>query len=91
MAHLIDWSDCPVLESVPGKVSGAWVFRGTRVPVSAVLKNLKHLSLAELVEEFPSLRREEIETVLEFLARSSEPVFSGEATTAIIVHAHSAR
>lgn len=49
----LDWSACPVLESVPGKVSGAWVFRGTRVPVSAILTNLKHSTLDELAENFP--------------------------------------
>jgi len=38
-----------VLESVPGKVSGAWIFRGTRVPVSAILTNLKHSTLDEYV------------------------------------------
>lgn len=37
----LDWSICPAVESVPGKVSGAWVFRGTRIPVSAVFENLE--------------------------------------------------
>ena len=37
----LDWSQCPMVESIPGKVSGAWVFRGTRVPVSAIFENLK--------------------------------------------------
>jgi uncharacterized protein (DUF433 family) len=73
MAAMIDWSQCPVLESVPGKVSGAWVFRGTRVPVSAILKNLKDLSVNEIVQEFPSVTREQVRTVLDFVARSSEP------------------
>jgi uncharacterized protein (DUF433 family) len=70
----IDWSQCPVLESVPGKVSGAWVFRGTRVPVSAVLKNLKDLSVNEVAEEFPSVTPDQIRTVLDFIARSADPV-----------------
>ena len=76
---MLDWSQCPILESVPGKVSGAWVFRGTRVPVSAILKNLKDLSLSEVVEECPSVTREQVQTVLDFLARSADPVFSNEA------------
>ena len=63
---MIDWSKCSVLESVSGKVSGAWVFRGTRVPVSAILKNLKHLTPDQLVEEYPSVSREQIEAVLAF-------------------------
>ncbi|MBI3664107.1 MAG: DUF433 domain-containing protein [Acidobacteria bacterium] len=38
---VLDWSRCPAVESVPGKVSGAWVFRGTRIPVAAVFENLE--------------------------------------------------
>jgi uncharacterized protein (DUF433 family) len=87
---LIDWSQCPVLESVPGKVSGAWVFRGTRVPVSAILRNLT-LPLEELLEDFPSVTRGQIETVLDFLAASADPVFTGEPVPAIVIHAHTSR
>ena len=70
----LDWSKCAELESVPGKVSGAWVFRGTRVPVSAILKNLKDLNVNEVVEEFPSVTREQVRTVLDFIARSADPI-----------------
>jgi uncharacterized protein (DUF433 family) len=70
----IDWAQCPVLESEPGKVSGAWVFRGTRVPVSAILKNLKNLSVDEVLEEYPSVTRGQVQTVLDFVARSADPV-----------------
>ena len=70
----VDWSQCAALESVPGKVSGAWVFRGTRVPVSAVLKNLKDLSVHEVADEFPSVSEAQIREVLEFLARSADPL-----------------
>lgn len=70
----IDWSQCPVLESVPEKVSGAWVFRGTRVPVSAVLKNLKNLTVHEVVQEFPSVTEEQVRTVLDFIAGSADPL-----------------
>ena len=48
----LDWSQCPAVESIPGKVSGAWVFRGTRVPVSAIFENLKTSSLDEILENF---------------------------------------
>ena len=71
---MIDWSQCPALESVPGKISGAWVFRGTRVPVSAILKNLKDLNAKELVQEFPSVTREQVGTLLDLVARSDDPV-----------------
>ena len=69
----IDWSQCSVIESIPGKVSGAWVFRGTRVPVSAVLKNLKELSVDEVVQEFPSVTVGQVRTLLDFVARSADP------------------
>ena len=70
---VIDWSHCLALESKPDTQGGAWVFRGTRVPVTAVLRNLGELNLTELAEEFPTVRREEIVAVLDFLARSAEP------------------
>jgi uncharacterized protein (DUF433 family) len=67
----LDWSQCPVVESVPGKVSGAWVFRGTRMPVSAVFENLEDgVSIDELVELYDGLTREQVQAVLDFAARS---------------------
>ncbi len=72
----IDWSQCSVLESSPEKVSGAWVFRGTRVPVSAVLRNLKDLSVRDVVREFPSVTEDQVRTVLDFVARSADPQLS---------------
>ena len=66
----IDWSECPVIERVPGKVSGAWVFKGTRMPVATVFENLEDgMSFEELMEQFP-VTREQIKAVLEFAARS---------------------
>ena len=88
---MLDWSKCTALESTPGKVSGAWVFRGTRVPVSAILKNLKHQTPDQLVEDYPSVPRAQIEAVLDFLARSADPVFSGEPVPSIVIHAHPSR
>lgn len=67
----LDWSQCPAVESVPEKVSGAWVFRGTRMPVAAVFENLEDgLSIDELVELYDGLTREQVQAVLEFAARS---------------------
>jgi uncharacterized protein (DUF433 family) len=66
----LDWSQCPVVESIPGKVSGVWVFRGTRVPVSAIFENLKTSSLEEVLENF-HVTREQVQCVLEFAARST--------------------
>jgi uncharacterized protein (DUF433 family) len=69
---IINWSRCPSLESNPDIQGGAWVFRGTRVPVSAILRNLSEMSVAELAEEFPTVQREQIEEVLDFIAHSTE-------------------
>jgi uncharacterized protein (DUF433 family) len=67
----LDWSQCPAVESVPGKVSGAWVFRNTRMPVAAVFENLEDgLTIDELVDLYAGLTREQIRAVLEFAARS---------------------
>ena len=50
MANL-DWSQCSAVESVPGKVSGAWVLKGTRMPVSAIFENLEAgMSIEEVAE-----------------------------------------
>ena len=69
MANL-DWSQCPAVESIPGKRSGAWVFRGTRMPVATVFENLEAgSSIEEIIEQF-HVTREQIQSVLEFAARS---------------------
>jgi uncharacterized protein (DUF433 family) len=68
----LDWSQCPVVDSVPGKVSGAWVFRGTRVPVSAIFENLKSSSIEEVLENF-HVTRDQVQAVLDFAAKSAEP------------------
>ncbi len=65
----IDWSQCPAVESVPDRVSGAWVFRGTRLPVATVIENLEDLSIEEVMEQF-DVSREQIAAVLEFVAQS---------------------
>jgi uncharacterized protein (DUF433 family) len=69
----LDWSQCPAVESVPGKVSGAWVFCGTRMPVATVFENLKAgMTIDELLETFDGLTREQVQAVLQFAARSLE-------------------
>jgi len=65
----LDWSQCPAVESIPGKVSGAWVFRGTRLPVATVIENLEDLSIEEVMEQF-DVTREQITAVLDFVAKS---------------------
>ena len=69
----LDWSACPVVESVPGRVSGAWVFRGTRIPVAAVFENLEDgLTIDEVAGLYDGLTREQIKSVLEFTTQSLE-------------------
>ena len=69
----LDWSQCSAVESVPGKVSGAWVFRDTRVPVSAIFENLKTSPIEEVLENF-HVTREQIQRVLDFAAKSTQPL-----------------
>lgn len=67
----LDWSTCPAVESVSGKLGGAWVFRGTRIPVSAVFENLEDgLTIDEIVQMFDGLARDQVVTVLDFAAQS---------------------
>jgi uncharacterized protein (DUF433 family) len=76
----LDWSRCSVVESVPGKLSGAWVFKGTRTPVSAIFENLEDgMTLDEVVEQFP-VTREQVAAVLEFAARSLDAPCAGTDT-----------
>ena len=70
---VINWAACPVLESVPGKLGGAWVFRGTRVPYTTVLDNIGDMSVNEIAASFPTVRRDQIISFLDFLARSAAP------------------
>lgn len=70
MMTSLDWSRCSAVESIPGKVSGAWLFRGTRVPVSAIFENLKTSSIEEVLENF-HVTREQIQILLEFAAQSA--------------------
>jgi len=68
---MIDWSTCSAVEQDPQRVSGAWVFRGTRIPVTALFENLEDgAQLADFVEWFPGVSLEQARTVLEHAARS---------------------
>jgi uncharacterized protein (DUF433 family) len=67
----LDWSQCSAVESVPGKVSGAWVLKGTRMPVSAIFENLEAgASLDDIMQWYDGLDREQVKAVIEFAARS---------------------
>ena len=67
----LDWSKCSAVESIPGKVSGAWVLKGTRMPVSAIFENLEAgANIDDIMEWFDGLDREQVRAVIEFAARS---------------------
>lgn len=69
---MLDWSQCPAVESVPGRVSGAWVLKGTRMPVSVIFENLEAgLSVKEITEVF-DVTEEEVKAVLHFATQSLE-------------------
>jgi uncharacterized protein (DUF433 family) len=74
----LDWSRCPAVESIPGKVGGAWVFKGTRLPVATIIENLEDLSIDEVIEQF-DVSQEQITAVLDFVAESlrAEPIPTG--------------
>jgi len=68
---MLDWSQCSEVERSPEKVSGAWVFRGTRVPVKALFENLESgASIDQFLEWFPGVTREQVEGVLTHAQRS---------------------
>ena len=68
---MLDWSSCPAVERDPQRVSGAWVFRGTRVPVSALFENLEDgVQITEFVEWFPGVTIEQVRAVLDHAAKS---------------------
>ena len=68
---MLDWSQCPEVQRSPDKVSGAWLFKGTRVPVKALFENLESgARVDEFLEWFPGVTREQVEAILEHAQRS---------------------
>ena len=68
---MLDWNQCPAVERVPGKVSGAWLFKDTRVPVAALFENIEDgATVTEFLDWFPGVSREQVDAVLEHTERS---------------------
>ncbi len=68
---MIDWNTCPSLEKHPERLSGAWVFRGTRVSLVALFENMEDgVSVNDFVELFPGVQLEQVQDVLEHAAKS---------------------
>ena len=76
MAQL-DWAQCPAVESIPGKVSGAWVLKGTRMPVKTIFENLEAGLSAHEISEVFDVTEDEIKAVVHFAVQSLEkaPVY----------------
>jgi uncharacterized protein (DUF433 family) len=82
----LDWSQCSAVESIPGKVSGAWVLRGTRTPVKVLFDNLEAgMSIEEVMEQFP-VTREQLDSLMSFVARSLDAATPGSFTELEIPH-----
>jgi uncharacterized protein (DUF433 family) len=75
----LNWAECSAVESIPGKRSGAWVFRDTRTPVSVVFDNLQAGATISEVMEWFHLSRDQVSAVLEFAARSLDAAPGGQA------------
>ncbi len=85
----LDWSQCPAVESIPGKVSGAWLFRGTRMPVQIVFENLSSGASIDEIMEWFDVTREQVVSVLEFVARSLDESPNLPVRSAEMADAHS--
>ena len=69
---MIDWSQCAAVQRDPEVISGAWVFRGTRIPVAALFQNLEGgATVEEFIEWFPGVSETQVEEVLSFAALSA--------------------
>ena len=63
------WATCPAVERDPEKVSGAWLFHGTRVPVASLFENLRDgATIDQFLAWFPGVERWQVESVLKRVA-----------------------
>ena len=85
----LDWSQCPAVESVPGKRSVAWVFKDSRMPVSTVFENLESGATIDEIMEWFGVTREQVVAVLEFAARSLDAPPPAQQTAAQPIDARS--
>lgn len=68
---MLNWNECPFVEHIPDKVSGAWLFKDTRVPVKALFENLEGgATIDQFLDWFPGVRRDQVVAVLEFAEQS---------------------
>ncbi len=68
---MLDWNQCAAVERIAGKVSDAWLFKDTRVPVAALFENLEDgATVDDFLEWFPGVTREQGAAVLEHAGQS---------------------
>jgi uncharacterized protein (DUF433 family) len=61
---VLGWTQCPAVEREPGKVSGVWLFKTTRVPVRALFENLEDsTTVNDFPTWFPGVTHEQVESV----------------------------
>ena len=69
---MIDWSGCSAVERIPGRMSGAWVLKGTRMPVSAILENIEAgATVEDIMGWYDGLDRSQVQAVIDFAAAKS--------------------
>ncbi len=69
--HMIDWAQCSAVERIPGKVSGAWLFKNSRVPVKALFENIEGgATVQEFLDWFPGVTCAQVDAVLEYAQHS---------------------
>jgi len=76
---MIDWSRCPDVESVPGRCSGAWVAKDSRVMVEGILDNAEDCSAEEIATEIFELPVERVRRILRFAYQSEITAIIGPA------------
>ena len=80
---MIDWAQCPAVESIPGKHGGDWVFKGTRLPVYALFENLAEgATLHDFIEWFGGVEESEVKAALEHVAQDLRARVSHEVQLA---------
>jgi uncharacterized protein (DUF433 family) len=68
---MLDWTTCAAVERIPGKVSGEWLFKSTRVPARALFENLEGgARVDDFLEWFPGVTREQVDLVLRHAEQS---------------------
>ncbi|MEO7156745.1 MAG: DUF433 domain-containing protein [Vicinamibacterales bacterium] len=76
---LLDWSQCPAVESIPGKVSGTWVLRNTRMPVATIFENLEAgANIDDILAWYDGLDRDQVKAVIELRRAASTRQWQAE-------------